>query len=321
MLRPFPGSVGRVSAMIAILVAIVVLAAQAAFAATPVPVLADPDLDEFQPSASSSYLVWSGNTAEHPRHSNVYARAWGGNPIRVNERGTIGYQGSVDGTTVLYSRGEPHEPADLWLYDLQTGTRSDPGRRVNSRYFEFQPNISGRYYFFERGKFRGPTQFEKVILYDSRSGSFAVLAQVDPRTGFLDADQINGDWLVWESCVFSHNRYSECDVFRHRISTGRTVRLPNPGAQQYSPGVASDGTVYYVRNGGSAYWRCGAHAKIVRYPLRGPATVLTSIAHGTDVFAQSVLEGQYGLVTDYFDETRCSDFRSDVYKLEDDLSG
>jgi hypothetical protein len=27
-----------------------------------------------------------------------------------------------------------------------------------------------------------------------------------------------------------------------------------------------------------------------------------------------------GLVTDYFDVTACSDLRSDVYKLEDDLS-
>ena len=320
--RPAAARAFRLSSPVTIALAVVVLAAQAAFAATPVPVIAQKAIDEFQASASANYIVWTQNSEEHPRHVNVYAKAPGGSPIRVNERGSSAFNAAIDGTTVVYSRFTSDDFGDLRLYDLRTGERSDPGDGVNTRYVELQPNLSGRYLFFERAKFGGATRFAKLILYDRRTERSTVLAEVDPGTGFVDADQVNGDWLVWEYCAVSRpQRYSECDVFRYRISTGHAVRLPNPGAQQYSPGVTSDGTVYYIRNGGPERWRCGAHARIVRYPVGGPATVLASIPHGKDVFAEFALEGQYGLVTDYFDVTRCSDQVSDVYKLEDVRTG
>jgi hypothetical protein len=302
--------------LVAIAIGSVVVTAQAALAVTPVPVLAAKNVDEFQPSASANYLVWTQNSEEHPRHANTYAQAPGGEPIRVNEPGTQSSWAAIDGTTVLYARSEPREGADLRLYDVRTGRRSAPGDGVNTRYFEYQPNIFGNYFFFERAKFAGPTQFMKLILYDRRTGRSTVLAEVDPRHGFLDSDQINGDWLVWEYCAVSHRKYTDCDVFRYRISTQHAVRLPNPGVQQYSPAVTSDGTVYYIRQAGHAYWKCGTHTRLVRYPLGGPATILASV-EGKDVFAQFALEGQYGLVTDYFDETRCRDLRSDIYKLDD----
>jgi hypothetical protein len=157
----------------------------------------------------------------------------------------------------------------------------------------------------------------KLVLYDRRSGRSTVLAEVDPRHGFLDSDQVNGDWLVWEYCAASHGKFTDCDVIRYRISTEHAVRLPNPGVQQYSPAVTSDGTVYYIRGAGHAYWKCGAHTRLVRYPVGGPATTIASVGDGMDVFAQFALEGQYGLVTDYFDETRCRDGRSDIFKLDD----
>ena len=312
---------GRLAGLAAIVFALVALVAPAAFALTPEPVLTS-RLDEFEPGASDGYLAWTGNTADHPRHTNIYVRALsGGKPIRVNERGTHGLQSSIDGTTVLYARATREEASDLRLYDVRTGERTAPGDRVNTRYWEFQPNISGRYYFFERGKFRGPTQFTKAILYDRRTGRSTVLADVDPRNAFLNTDQINGDWLVWEFCNFTDGRYTDCDVFRYQISTGHTFRVPNPGVQQYSPGVTSDGTVYYVRNGQRSHWKCGAHARIVRYPVGGPATVVASIPSKWDAFTNFALEGAYGVVTDYFDESRCSNLRSDIYKIDDVPAG
>ena len=109
--------------------ALIVLAAQAAFATTPVPVFADrtsPRLSRAPPRTPSCTPT---NSLEHPRHFNSYIETTGGGETRINEAGTDSFQASIDGTTVLYSRISPRG-ADLRLYDVATGERSDPPPRA-----------------------------------------------------------------------------------------------------------------------------------------------------------------------------------------------
>jgi hypothetical protein len=103
--------------------------------------------------------------------------------------------------------------------------------------------------------------------------------------------------------------------FRYHISTGTTLRLPNPGKQQYGSAVTSDGTVYFFRVGGSTYWRCGANGKLLRYPVGGPATVIASLPDGKDISSTFALEEGDGSVSLYFDRVECDTFQRDIYKI------
>jgi hypothetical protein len=298
--------------------AVLVLAAQSAFALTPVPVFADPDINEAQPSATANAVVYTHNSVEHPHHFNTYVNTPGGGETRINEAGTQSFQASIDGTTVLYSRFGP-QGADLRLYDVATGERSDPPKGVNRPGSEeFGPNIDGRYYAFIRADFEAPEPYVRLVLFDTRTGRSRVLADVNPRREYLDSDQVNGDWVVWEYCRFSHHRFTECDVYRYRISTERAVVLPNPGKQQYTPSVTADGTVYYGRSGNGTYWKCGLNAHLVRQPLHGPAVVIASLPQGSDMFSTFALEGEYGLASVYFEQAPCEgNFGADIYRVDD----
>lgn len=302
----------------AIAATIVVLASHSAVAATPTAVIARKGVSEIQPSASDGYVVWSQNSAEHPRHFNSYAVAPGERSIRLNEAGTSSLAAGIDGTSVLYQRAGP-TGWDLRLYDLETGERSNPGKAVNTNYFEYQPNLSSEYFFFGRGKFEGKTQWTRLILYNRITGRSRVLGgEIDPRHGYIDSNQVNGDWVVWERCQTAGGQFTNCDVFRYQISTKETVRLPNPGKQQYGSSVTSDGTVYFIRTGGSDYWRCGAGAKLIRYPVDGPETVVASLAKGKDAFATFALEGPYETVSIYFDQRACKQGQvGDIFKVAD----
>jgi hypothetical protein len=262
--------------------------------------------------------VYTHNSREHPRHYNTYVKAPGGGETRINEAGTDSFQASIDGTTVLYSRITA-DGADLRLYDVATGERSDPPEGVNRpESEEFGPNIDGRYYAFIRADFEAPEPYVRLILFDTRTGRSRVLADVNPRREYLDSDQVNGDWVVWEYCRFSHHLFTECDVYRYRISTERAVVLPNPGKQQYTPSVTADGTVYYGRSGNGVYWKCGLNARLVRQPLHGPAVVVASLPEGSDMFSTFALDDQYGLVRVYFEQAPCEgDVGADVYRVDD----
>ena len=299
---------------------IVVVASQVAFAATPTAVIARKGVSEIQPSASGDYVVWSQNSARHPRHFDGYAATSGERRIRLNEAGTSSLAAAIDGTSVLYQSEGP-TGSDLRLYDLIRGQRRDPGAAVNTKYFEYQPNISTEHYFFGRGKFWGASPWARLILYDRSTGRSRVVAEMDPRRGYIDSNQVNGDWVVWERCLFGDDGFFNCDVFRYQISTRETLRLPNPGKQQYGSSVMSDGTVYFLRTGVSDYWKCGAGTRIIRHPIEGPETVVASLARGKDAYATFALEDAYDTVSIYFDRRICGQGEiGDIFRVEDALA-
>ena len=298
----------------------VVVSSQVAFAATPTAVIARKGVSEIQPSASDDYVVWSQNSAEHPRHFNSYVTTSGERKIRLNEAGTMSFAAGIEGPLVLYQSEGP-KGSDLRLYDLTRGQRTNPGTTVNTKYVEYQPNISTEHYFFGRGKFWGASPWARLILYDRSTGRSRVVAEMDPRRGYIDSNQVNGDWVVWERCHFGDDRYFNCDVFRYQISTRDTLRLPNPGKQQYGSSVTANGTVYFLRTGVSDYWRCGAGTKIIRHPVDGPETVIASLARGRDAYATFSLEGAYDTASIYFDRRICKQGEiGDIFKVEDALA-
>jgi hypothetical protein len=294
-------------------IALAVGLADVALAAVPEPVMASDELDEYGPTATSNYLVWTQGEVGQFRRYSSFAKRPGQRRVRLNEPHTASNGAAVDGSTVLYAQTSRHHGFDLKLYHLGAGTRTNPGPGVNTNDDEDQPSISGSYLFFTRRNF--DQNKGALILYDRTTETSRVLAMARPRHHYLISNQVNGDWAVWEKCKFDFTGgYTNCNVFRYRISTKQTVRVPNPGKQQYGSAVTSDGTVYFVVGGGSDYWDCGTNAKLVRYPVGGPRTVIASLPSGRDALSMFAFEEGASPVTLYFDRTNCR-LDQDIYKL------
>jgi hypothetical protein len=303
------------SACIIAALALMLVTGQIAVAATPTAVISTTRVSEFQPSFATGYLVWDQNSIAHPRHFNSFVKPTGQPRIRVNPRGTHSNGAAIDGTTVLYQE-VGRRGSNLKLYDVNTGDRTGPGSGVNTRHWEYEPGISADHLFFSRGNFEGSSPWVRLILYDRLTEQSQVLAEADPRHKYLISNQVNGDWAVWELCRLRDGNFTNCNVFRYQISTDETVRLPNPNRQQYGSAVTSDGTVYYVRTGREDAWVCGAGARLVRYPVGGPATVVASLPKGKDAFSMFAFEEADTSVTLYFDRITCRNGQSgDIYNL------
>jgi hypothetical protein len=303
------------SACITAALAFILATGQIAVAGTPTALISTKRVSEYQPSFATGYLVWDQNSIAHPRIFNSFAKPTGQPRIRVNPAGTHSNGAAIDGTTVLYQEVS-RRGSNLKLYDVNTGDRTGPGSGVNSRFWEYEPGISADHLFFSRGKFGGSSPWVRLILYDRPTGQSQVLAEADPRHRYLISNQVNGDWAVWESCRVREGNFTNCNVFRYQISTAETARVPNPNRQQYGSAVTSDGTLYYVRTGRADAWECGAGARLVRYPVGGPATVIASLPQGKDAFSMFAFEEADTSITLYFDRIACRRGQSgDIYDL------
>jgi hypothetical protein len=97
------------------------------------------------------------------------------------------------------------------------------------------------------------------------------------------------------------------------ISAGTTTMIPNPGRQQYSPSVTSDGTVYFIRSGRG----CGNTVQVVRRPLGGPSKVIAAVGAGRDVQTTFAFQHADGTTAVYFDRVRCATGAWDVFSVVD----
>ncbi|HJS69505.1 MAG TPA: hypothetical protein VJ744_01780 [Gaiellaceae bacterium] len=126
-----------------------------------------------------------------------------------------------------------------------------------------------------------------------------MLDQIRSRNGFLWVGQVSGNYAVWYRCTVSNRR---CNVRMHDIAAATTTVIPNPGRQQYSASVTSDGTVYFIRSGRG----CGNSVQVVRRPLGGPSNVVAAVGAGRDVQSIYALQHVDGTTTVYFDRIRCA---------------
>ncbi len=301
----------RASCILAGVVALSVVAVTPASAATPTKVLDEKNVAEISVAASIDYLVWAANSGARPQRFNAYVRPVGGGAaVRVNPSHTMSFTVGIDGSMVVYSVVRRRHPDDLALYDAATGDRPSLPQSVNTKAPELRPSLSGDWLLFTRFLRNGKGE---VVLFNLSTSEQRVLWS---SGGLVQSDQVNGDWATFEHCRGRDNEHlSDCQTFRYQISTEERVKIPNPGKQQYAGGVSQDGTVYIVRGGNSNVWRCGHHARIIRYPLGGPGVVIATMPQGKDAFITFATDQIAGSTTLYFTRIRCSTGDSGIYSI------
>jgi hypothetical protein len=296
MRRRMPAYTLMVAMVAAALVAEVVPAA----AAVRVKPLIATKRNEQEPAGEPGTLAWSRNSRAHPSHYDVVVKVGGASPVRMNSRGTTAFMGGLDGSTAVFQQVRAGQ-SDIKLYDIPSGHRSDPPGNVNTGHWEYWPSLSGNFILFAR---QFPTTHKRsVYLFDRATSDLSVLASVRGRRTFLGPGQVNGDYATWYKCA------PRCQVYRYRISTGKKVRVPNPGRYQYAPSVEANGTVFFGRSGQG----CGTHVKLMRYPRGGPARAVVKLADGIDFLdTYAFRAGSKRKVL--FDRSNCNKATSDIYQ-------
>jgi hypothetical protein len=309
----------RITGVLVLSSAILLLAQSVAQAATPTKVLDRAGVDESTEAASTSYFAWSQNLPSKPNHYNTYVRPIaGGSRQRVNQKGTKSYTVGIDGSLVVFdaNRGED---SDLRFYDAATQARPAMPHGVNTRSIEFRPTLSGDWLLFTRNSgnhVTSKTARTKIILFNVTTKESRVLASGSNRRTYLVSDQVNGDWATFERCHFDRatGQFSNCNVFRYTVSTKALVKIPNPGKQQYAAAISQDGTVYMVRTGGPNVWQCGQNTRIVRYPVGGPSVTIARI--GSDALTTFATDETYASTTLYFQKYRCNSGSGGIYRIQ-----
>ena len=251
-----------------LLLAVVALfVAGPASAVTPVKI-ADTRAAEFGPSVSDDWQVWTANTLAHPRVFRAYVRATGGSTTTMPTKGYDVRAGNIIGDgphagQVVVQLTPDIGAAFIRFYDLTTGLLSDAPAAVNGRGAEFSPSVSGDYLAYIQG-----AKAQNLVLYRFSTDSLVKLA-----SGAF-SPQINGDYLAYSTCTGTTSASCK-NVYRYRISTTNTVKMPAPttGRANYYAAVDADGVMYWVE--GSAT-RCGKNVKIRTWGGGGVSTVWTA---------------------------------------------
>jgi hypothetical protein len=258
------------------------------------------------PAADATHFAWSHYARRGTRFVPLLMQS-GGTLVRVNRPNTHGWSGGFEGNTFVYQEVSGRQ-SNLQLYDVPSRVRSAPPAGVNTLAWEWRPTMSGDQLLFGRSLLN--QAIDQVLLRDLTTGTTRVLDRIRWRNGINWPGQVNGNYAVWFRCVRSTGR---CNVFMHDIAAGTTTVIPNPGRQQYSPSVASDGTVYFVRSRRG----CGAAVQLIRRPPGGPSRLIASLKPGRDASHTYALENADGTTTVFFERVYCPTESWDVLKLVD----
>ena len=262
-------------------------------------------LEETVPTANATYLAWTQNSKRHPKHHDVYARAFGqsSEKFKVNAKNTSGFTGGIDHSTdtLVYTQVR-HGQADLKLFNLGTKARLGvPG--ANTTATEFFPTMSGNEILFSR--YTNATSKYSIQLYDRVSHT---TTQLWSGSAFAAAGQVNGNWAVWNVCPNG----SPCNVYRYNVSTQKTIRVPNlQGLDQYAPTVTPGGTVFFARSGTDFT----AHNRLIRYPFGGPSEIVLAMEGGTGIGSMFAYTGAGPSTTIYYDRFDKAANQWDIFDL------
>lgn len=289
----------RVLVSTAMLVVFLVSTAQAI---TEVPVISTSDY-EWNPAASADYIAWNVWTGTK---NIAYASEIGGEPFRVSRRGTQGYVGGIDGTTLVYQ--EYHDSSsNIYLFDLVTHERT---RAVPWDYWKYLPSLSGDWLLYGESS---PGLKELFLHNLGTSEERTLLQEIRDRVD-LYPGQVNGDFVVFEKRFFdSHDNTVSCDVYRYRISTEQMAKIANPNQRcQFGPSVSPDGTVYFGRAGFS----CGRNVSLQTKAPGEPASTLVAFVEGRDLFGTFAVDNGDGTTDVFYDPLRCGG-KGNIYKVMD----
>ena len=205
--------------------------------ATVEPVRARPRLDEESPAVGLGVVAWSQNRAPNVGRYDAWVRLEGSRAFKVNARGTEGFPGGIDGTTVVFQQNdEARNDSDLWLYDLATRQQRKLGRRVNTEDWEWAPSIAGNWILFGRGRLQGIFEpgLRQVLLVNRSTGERRQLAKTETLETEVFPGQLSGNFAVWSVCRARHSM-SFCETFLYDIANATTTMLPLGDARTSSP--------------------------------------------------------------------------------------
>ena len=248
------------------------------------------------------------------RNATAYAAPLGDpdSRTRLNATGTRGYTGGFDpGTeTVIYQQASG-DRSNIFLYDLDTSTRTNLSPTVNTERWEYAPRISTAFVLFGRVRIGAPEA--KLLLWDRAGDSLTVLDSATAGEESIHAGVVGERYATWTRCT-----RRTCLAMYYDSATDETKRVPPVDRKpQYAPAIdEATGQIYYVRSGHG----CGVDVRIFRALLADPAskTLLTTLPDGVDTdWTQWVVpdlstKGQLDL---WFGRLRCRASDTDVYAL------
>jgi hypothetical protein len=257
-------------------------------------------------AAITGYEAW-GIVTSRLRPVLVRVKPGGSPAYRVNPAGTAASLGDIDiggpsGDVLVFSQGG-NDGAGNWdvrLWDLAAkeripalGVMNTPDRR------EDDASVSGSKILFARGPVKGLPKC--VYLFDFVTRDDPVLIARAPEGGWIDADDIAGDYATYTRCRSN----GVCDVYRYRLSTTDRVKIPRSNANRadYWSTVLDDGTVYFVR--GSARY-CGVDVRIMHWNGVDSSTLATTVfafPDGIEIGPTNAADGAPPTV--YFTRVRC----------------
>ena len=264
--------------------------------------------DEFNPAATDTYIAW--NVYVH-KHYVVYAKQFGGTRFRVNPKGTQAWVGSIDGTTLTYQQFSfSTNTSDIYTYDLGTNARAKIGSPVSTSRWEYDGSASGEWVMFAR-YYRNDDR--KIFLYNTTTLELRPLAATSGRRWQLRADQINGNYAVWEKVLVRHGQLAGCNIFLYDILGATATKLDNPNERcQYAAAVNPVGTVYFARSG----FGCGRNVFLRQEPLGASATTIVNFADNHDVSNLYALDNGDTTTDVYYDPYRCGgSYQADIVKV------
>jgi hypothetical protein len=301
------------SASVLVALAVVVAAPNPVFAVVRTTKIIGGKWTQEMPSGDAQFFLWTSDRKPLGHWNTYERRRSGGPPVRINARGTQGFDASFDpGTSTVVYQQVRKGRSDLFSYDIATKTRTRLAG-VDTPHWEWSPRVSNAYILFNRHVLRHGTPVTTVDLYDRAAGNTRVL-RTYPISDDVYTGSVGERYASWTVCSRT------CAVFIHDIRRDRTTIVPaSNGRQQYS-GVIDETAreVYLVRSGR----RCGTHASIVRLPIghlgADPDTIV-DLPRGTEVTLQmSLVPATRRRGIDLlFARRSCSTNDADVYLARD----
>jgi hypothetical protein len=271
--------------------------------------------DQSQPTVNGTTLGYSANSSARPRHYDAFVEPIaGGARTKVNAPRSVGFMGHFSNDVsgqLIFQQIKAY--SDVMLYDVDTGTRTQPPAGVNTRLWEWSPSMSPGFLFFGRNSFRTRTSPWKVVLFNRGTQASKVLDSVTYRCQCIWPGQVTDEYATWTKCT------NACNVWYYDIvNGGAPAKVPNPeGRIQYYGGASEDsGSIYYASAGPGS--TCGNDLYLMRWnPVLGGAATMVTPVTGGDI-ADPMYVYADGTNDDvYLSRGRCTDsFPKDIFKVE-----
>jgi hypothetical protein len=208
--------------------------------------------------------------------------------------------------------------SQLFVFDLDTQTRT-PVSGVNTRWWEWGPQISTTFILFNREFRRHGTWYNSLLLYNRDTQQTRKLQTWLDDKVFTPTGSVGESYASWTVCT-----RSACRAFVYNIASRTIRRLPTANRRhEYGPVVDEvNGDVYFVESGN----RCGQNVAIWRLPVDDfsvPRTKLVDLPDGVDtgwvttLAPNPVVNGSQDV---YFQRWRCGPDAGDIYVARDATS-